>query len=75
MNFVRHDVGKQMIELTLTSRKWCWAQCSVVQLLLKPDINSHPAQPPLRPNVQALRYLNFGARQISVIAVRGTFAF
>ena len=76
MNFVRHDVGKQMIELTLTSIKWCWAQCSVVlQLLLKPDINSHPAQPPLRPNVQALRYLNFGARQISVIAVRGTFAF
>ena len=33
---------------------------SVVQLLVKPDINSHPPQLPLRPNVQALRYLNFG---------------
>ena len=34
---------------------------SVVQLLVKPGINSHPAQPPLmRPNVHALRYLNFG---------------
>ena len=34
---------------------------SVVQLLVKPGINSHPAQPPLmRPNIHALRYLNFG---------------
>ena len=34
---------------------------SVVQLLVKPGINSHPAQPPLmRPNVHTLRYLNFG---------------
>ena len=33
---------------------------SVVQLLVKPDISSHPLQLPLRPNVHALRYLNFG---------------
>ena len=48
---------------------------SVVQLLVKPDISQHPPQLPLRPNVQTLRYLNFGPRQILVIAIRGTFAF
>ena len=39
---------------------WLSWRSSVVQLLLKPDIKSHPLQLPLRPNVQALRYLNFG---------------
>ena len=49
LKLVLHIVEKQNIDSS-----------SVVQLLVKPDISSHPPQLPLRPNVQALRYLNFG---------------
>ena len=46
--------------LAFDYQKVVWGRSpSVVQLLAKPDINSHPLQLPLRPNVQALRYLNF----------------
>ena len=77
LNLVFHFVEKQNIDLLLqtTTVLVVAITSSVVQLLVKPDISQHPPQLPLRPNVQTLRYLNFGPRQILVIAIRGTFAF